>query len=107
VWIGARHAFFPPSTYASSASTRAAQRVTVQPDPGVLQRPVPQVQQVHPVTAQLARVLGGRDALDDAAEDQDDLHGPPLHAPEGRPWPDVEDAMAPAATITVHYSVPT
>jgi hypothetical protein len=76
-----------------------AQGVAVEPDPGVLLEPMPQVQKVHPVAAQLARQLRRRHALGDAAEDQDDLGRPPLHPLQGRPGPGVEDAMAPAALV--------
>jgi hypothetical protein len=60
---------------------------------------VPQVQQVHAVTAQLAGQLRRRHALGDAAEDQDDLGRPPLHPLQGRPGPGVEDAAAVAALV--------
>ena len=64
-----------------------AQRVAVQPDPGVLLEPVPQFQQVHAVAAQLAGQPRGRDALGDAAEDQDDLRRAALNPLEGGPGP--------------------
>jgi hypothetical protein len=80
------------------------QRVAVQPDPGVLLEPMPQVQQVHPVAAQLAGELRRRHALGDAAEDQDDLGRPPLQTLEGRPGPGVEDAAAVAALV-IHDGV--
>jgi hypothetical protein len=78
---------------------RVAQRVAVQPEPGVVLEPMPQVQQVHAVAAQLAGQLRRRHALGDAAEDQDDLGRPPLHALQGGPGPGVEDASAAAALI--------
>jgi hypothetical protein len=78
------------------------QRVAIQPDPGALLEPMPEVQQVHAVTAQLAGQLRRRDALGDAAKDQDDRRGAPLHPLEGRPGPGVEDAMAPAALVIEH-----
>jgi hypothetical protein len=83
---------------------RVAQRVAVQPDPGVLLQPMPQVQQVHPVAAQLAGQLRRRHTLGDAAEDQDDLRRPPLDALQGGPGPGVEDAAAVAALV-VHDGV--
>jgi hypothetical protein len=60
-----------------------AQGVAIQSDAGVLLEAVPEVQQMHPVAAQLAGLLIGRHALGDAAEDQDDLGRPPLHPLEG------------------------
>jgi hypothetical protein len=83
---------------------RVAQRVAVQADPGALLQPMPQVEEVHPVAAQLAGELGGRDALGDATEDQDDLRRPPLRALQGGPGPGVEDAAASAALV-VHDGV--
>jgi hypothetical protein len=76
-----------------------AQGVAVQPDAGMLLEAVPQAQQVHPVAAQLAGQPRRRHALGDAAEDQDDLRRPPLHALQGGPGPGVEDAAAPTALV--------
>jgi hypothetical protein len=87
-----------------SLDRRVTQRVAVETDPGVLLGPLPQVRQVHPVAAQLARQLRRRHGLGDAAEDQDDLRRPPLDALQGGPGPGVEDAAAVAALV-VHDGV--
>jgi hypothetical protein len=60
---------------------------------------VPQVQQVRTVVARLASQLRRRDTLGDAAENQDDLRGSPLHVLEGRAGEGVEDAAASAALV--------
>jgi hypothetical protein len=59
--------------------------------------PVSQPQQLRAIAAQLAGQLGGGHALGESAEDQDQLHGPPLDAVEGRPGEGVEDPLAMAA----------
>jgi hypothetical protein len=59
---------------------------------------VPQVQQLGAVAIQLARQLGGGDALGEAADDQYQLAGPPLEAMQGRVGEGVEDPLAVAAT---------
>jgi hypothetical protein len=58
---------------------------------------VPQVQQLGAVAIQLARQLGGGDALGEAAEDQYQFAGPPLEAMQGRVGKGVEDPLAVAA----------
>jgi hypothetical protein len=63
---------------------------------------MPQAQQMHPVASQLAGQLRRRDALGDAAEDQDDLRRPPPHPLKGRAGPGVEDAAAVAALVLDH-----
>jgi hypothetical protein len=79
---------------------RVAQRIAVQPDPGVLLESMPQRQQVPAVATQLAGYLGRRCPLGDAAEDHQDLGGTPLDALEEGSSPGVEDAPA-AATLVV------
>jgi hypothetical protein len=62
--------------------------------------PVSQPQQLRAIAAQLAGQLGGGHALGEAAEDQDQLPGPPLGAVQGRPREGVEDPLAvPAAEV--------
>jgi hypothetical protein len=62
--------------------------------------PVSQPQQLRAIAGQLAGQLRGGHALGEAAEDQDQLHGPPLDAVEGRPGEGVEDPLAvPAAEV--------
>jgi hypothetical protein len=63
-----------------------------------------QVEEVHPVAARLAGELGSRDALGDAAEDQDDARRPPLRALQRGPGPGVEGAAAVPALV-VHDGV--
>jgi hypothetical protein len=58
---------------------------------------VPQVQQLGAVATQLARQLGGGDALGEAADDQYQLAGPPLNAMQGRVGEGIEDPPAVAA----------
>jgi hypothetical protein len=58
---------------------------------------VPQVQQLGAVAIQLARQLGGGDALGEATDDQYQLAGPPLDAMQGRAGEGVEDPLAVAA----------
>src|SRR3954454_3140669 len=58
---------------------------------------VPQVQQLGAVATQLARQLGGGDALGEAADDQYQLAGPPLEAMQGRVGEGIEDPPAVAA----------
>jgi hypothetical protein len=100
VGVVVRDAFFPRVLVHLVGFGRGIpERVTVQPDPGMLLEAVPQFQQVHPVAAQLTSQLRRRDALGDAAEDQDDLRGSPLHALEGRAGEGVEDAAATAALV--------
>jgi hypothetical protein len=78
------------------------QGVAIQPKPGVLLEPVPQLQQVHPVTAQLPGQWPGGDALGDAAEDQDDRRRLAPHALEGGPGPGVKGAAAAPALVVEH-----
>src|SRR3954466_341727 len=57
-----------------------AQRVAIQPDQGVALEAVPQGQELHPIASQLPRQPRRRDPLGEAAEDQEELGGTPLHA---------------------------
>ena len=66
---------------------------------GEVLQPVPRLQQLRAVAAQLAGQLGGGDALGEAADDQGQLPGPPLGAVQDRPGEGVEDAVAVAAAI--------
>jgi hypothetical protein len=59
--------------------------------------PVPQVQELRAVAAQLAGQLGGGGALGEAAEDQDQLAGAAAEAVQGRAGEGVEDPAAVAA----------
>jgi hypothetical protein len=63
---------------------------------------VPQLQQVHPVAAQLAGQLRRGDPLGDAAKDQEDLRGPPLDPLQGGAGPGVEDAPTMPALVVEH-----
>lgn len=64
---------------------------------GEVLEPVPQVQELRAVAAQLAGQLGGGDALGEAADDQDQFMGPAPVAVQGRAGEDIEDAVAVAA----------
>jgi hypothetical protein len=58
-----------------------------------------QPEQLLAVAAQLAGELGGRDALDDAAEDQHQLDDRPPGAVQGRAGEGVEDTAADRAAV--------
>jgi hypothetical protein len=75
------------------------QRRPGQPDPGEVLEAVPQLEQVPAATAQLAGQPGGRRALSDAADDQDQFAGAALGALQGRGGPGVKDAPAGAAVV--------
>jgi hypothetical protein len=81
---------------------RVAQRVAVEPGQGVALEAVPQLEQMGAVADQLAGQRRRRHPLGDAAEDRDDLRGPPLNPLEGRPGPGVEGAAAMAALVVEH-----
>jgi hypothetical protein len=76
-----------------------AQRVAVQPDPGVLVESMPQGQQAPAVAVPLAGERGRRCPLGHAAEDHQDLEGAPLDPLKEGPGPGVEDASAGAALV--------
>ena len=91
--------FSPAFWYISSASTTASPSgLRSSPDPGVALEPVPQLQQLHPVAAQLAGQPGGGGALGEAAEDQR-LGGAALRPLQGGAGPGVEDAAAGRAAV--------
>jgi hypothetical protein len=69
---------------------------------GEVLEPVPQIQELRAVAAQLAGQLGGGDALGEAADDQDQFAGPALDAVQGRAGEGVEDPMAVAAAEVQH-----
>ena len=81
---------------------RVAQRVAVQPQQGVALEPMPQLQQVLAVAAQLAGHLGRGGRIGDAPEDQQQLGRGPPDALQGRPGEGVEDAAAVAALVVDH-----
>jgi hypothetical protein len=76
---------------------RILQRHDVAVAEGEILEPVPQVQQLRAVAAQLAGQSGGGDPLGEAADDQDQLVGPALDAVQGGPGEGVEDPAAVAA----------
>jgi hypothetical protein len=81
---------------------RVVQRVAVQTDAGALLEPVPQGQQFLAIAAQLARHLRRGGALSDPAEDQKELRGAAMSAPQRGPREGVEDPAAGAA-LEVHH----
>jgi hypothetical protein len=60
---------------------------------------VAELQQLEPVALQLAGQPGRRRAMGEAAEDQQQLDGPPLRAPQRRAGEGIEDAPAVAAAV--------
>jgi hypothetical protein len=76
---------------------RVVQRHLVPVVEGQALEPVSQPQQLRAIAAQLAGQLGGRHALGESADDQDQLPGPPLGSVQGRPREGVEDPLAMAA----------
>ena len=78
---------------------RVPRRVAVDPERRVVLELMPRRQELHAVAPQFAGQSRRRDALGEAAEDQDDLGGTPLHPLQGRPGPGVEDAAARRAAI--------
>jgi hypothetical protein len=81
------------------------QRRPGQPGPGEVLEAVPQPEQVPAAAAQLAGQPGGRRALSDAADDQDQFAGAALGALQGRGGPGVKDAPAGAAVIEDRLAV--
>jgi hypothetical protein len=82
-----------------SLDDSVAQRIAVQPNPGVLLESVPQSQQVPAVAPQLAGHLRRRCPLGEAAKDHQDLRGPALRPLQEGPGPGVEDAAAGPALV--------
>ena len=78
---------------------RVGQRGRVEPGGGVLLELVAQLQQLHPVAAQLAGHPRRRGPLGDAAEDQDQGRGAPAGLLQGRAGEGVEDPPAVAAAV--------
>src|SRR5262245_4271655 len=100
---GCRTPFFPRVDVALVGLDHGvAQRVAVQAQGGVVLEPVPQLEQVLAVAAQLAGHPGRRLGLGDAAEDQQQLRRRPADAPQGRAGEGVEDAAAAAALEVDH-----
>ena len=92
--------FSPAFWYISSASTTASPSgLRSSPSRALLLEPVPQLQQVLAVAAQLAGQLGRGGRLGDAAEDQQQLGRRPPDALQGRAGEGVEDAAAVAALV--------
>jgi hypothetical protein len=75
------------------------QRVEIaEPESQILEL-VEKPQEFEPVALQLAGQPRRRDALGEAADDQDELHRPPLRPLQRRAGVRVEDAVAPPATV--------
>lgn len=78
------------------------QRRAIQPGLGVVLGPMPRAQQGQPVAVQLARQPRRRDALGEAAEDQDELGGATRGPLQGGAGEDVEGAAAMPALVIEH-----
>ena len=98
---GAGRLFSPAFWYASSASTsRSSSGSRSRPRNGPVLELVAELSSSEPVAPQLAGQPRRADALGEAAEDQHQLHGPPLRPLQRRPGEGVEDPIAcPAAEI--------
>jgi hypothetical protein len=83
--VGLHHLVVPPALVSEAVSR-------------VLE-PVPQLEQLLAVAAQLAGELGGGHPLGDASEDHHQLDGPPLGALKERPSEGVEHPPAARATV--------
>ena len=81
---------------------RVAQRVAVEPDPGVLLEAVSKLQQVLAVAPQFASHLRRGRRLGDAVEDHQQHPRPAMGPLEDGPGPGVEDAAAGLALIVQH-----
>lgn len=77
------------------------QGVAVEVESGTLLEPVPQGQQLHAIAAQLACQLRRGSALNNPAEDHQQLRGTAMGALQGGPREGVEDPAASAA-LEVH-----